>query len=153
MSHITKREAREGYRLSCQVAVKQDMKVEVPEEVFGVKKWDCKVRSNDNVATFIKELVLELPPGEEVPFRAGGFIQIERPGGLNIDYKNFEVQEEYREDWDKFNLWQYKSYVEEPTIRAYSMANYPEEKGIIMLNVRIASPPPRLPNVPPGKMR
>lgn len=152
MSHITKREAREGYRLSCQVAVKQDMKVEVPEEVFGVKKWDCKVRSNDNVATFIKELVLELPPGEEVPFRAGGFIQIERPGGLNIDYKNFEVQEEYREDWDKFNLWQYKSYVEEPTIRAYSMANYPEEKGIIMLNVRIASPPPRLPNVPPGKM-
>jgi Na+-transporting NADH:ubiquinone oxidoreductase subunit F len=152
MSHITKREAREGYRLSCQVAVKQDMKVEVPEEVFGVKKWECKVRSNDNVATFIKELVLELPPGEEVPFRAGGFIQIERPGGLNIDYKNFDVQEEYREDWDKFNLWQYKSYVEEPTIRAYSMANYPEEKGIIMLNVRIASPPPRLPNVPPGKM-
>ncbi len=152
MSHITKREAREGYRLSCQVAVKQDMKVEVPEEVFGVKKWECKVKSNDNVATFIKELVLELPPGEEVPFRAGGFIQIERPGGLNIDYKDFDVQEEYREDWDKFNLWQYKSYVEEPTIRAYSMANYPEEKGIIMLNVRIASPPPRLPNVPPGKM-
>jgi Na+-transporting NADH:ubiquinone oxidoreductase subunit F len=88
-------------------------------------KWDCKVRSNENVATFIKELVLELPPGEEVPFRAGGFIQIERPGGLNIDYKDFDVEEEYREDWDKFNLWQYKSYVEEPTIRAYSMANYP----------------------------
>ncbi|CAM9926866.1 unnamed protein product [Chrysoparadoxa australica] len=152
LSHITKREAREGVRLSCQVNVKQDMKVEVPEEVFGVKKWECTVRSNDNVATFIKELVLELPPGEEVPFRAGGFIQIERPGGLNIDYKDFSVEEEYRSDWDTFNLWQYKSYVEEPTIRAYSMANYPEEKGIIMLNVRIASPPPRLPNVPPGKM-
>lgn len=152
LGHVTKREAREGVRLSCQVAVKQDMKVEVPEEVFGVKKWVCKVRSNENVATFIKELVLELPPGEEVPFKAGGFIQIERPGGLNIDYKDFQVEEEYREDWDKFNLWQFKSYVEEPTIRAYSMANYPEERGIIMLNVRIASPPPRLPNVPPGKM-
>lgn len=152
LGHVTKREAREGVRLSCQVAVKQNMRVEVPEEVFGVKKWDCKVRSNENVATFIKELVLELPPGEEVPFKAGGFIQIERPGGLNIDYKNFEVEQEYREDWDKFDLWQYKSNVDEPTIRAYSMANYPEEKGIIMLNVRIASPPPRLPNVPPGKM-
>ena len=151
-SHITKREAREGERLSCQVAVKQDMDVEVPEEVFGVKKWECKVRSNHNVATFIKELVLELPPGEEVPFRAGGFIQIERPPGLNIDYKNFDVEEEYRGDWDHFNLWQYKSNVADETIRAYSMANYPEEKGIIMLNVRIASPPPRLPNVEPGKM-
>lgn len=152
MSHITKREAREGVRLSCQVAIKQDMDIEVPEEVFGVKKWNCKVRSNHNVATFIKELVLELPPGEDVPFRAGGFIQIERPGNMNIDYKDFDVEEEYRGDWDKFNLWQFKSFVAEPTIRAYSMANYPEEKGIIMLNVRIASPPPRLPNVPPGLM-
>ncbi|TNF27797.1 MAG: NADH:ubiquinone reductase (Na(+)-transporting) subunit F [Deltaproteobacteria bacterium] len=152
LGHITKREAREGERLSCQVAVKQDMKIEVPEEVFGVKKWKCKVRSNHNVATFIKELVLELPPGEEVPFRAGGFIQIERPPGLSIDYKNFEVEDEYKGDWDQFNLWQYKSVVNEETIRAYSMANYPEEKGIIMLNVRIASPPPRLPNVEPGKM-
>ncbi len=152
LGHITKREAREGERLSCQVAVKQDMKIEVPEEVFGVKKWVCKVRSNHNVATFIKELVLELPPGEEVPFRAGGFIQIERPPGLAIDYKDFEVEEEYKGDWDQFNLWQYKSVVNEETIRAYSMANYPEEKGIIMLNVRIASPPPRLPNVEPGKM-
>ena len=152
LGHITKREAREGVRLSCQVAVKQDMKVEVPEEVFGVKKWTCKVKSNHNVATFIKELVLELPPGEAVPFRAGGFIQIERPAGLNIDYKDFDVEEEYREDWDKFNLWQYKSNVSEHVVRAYSMANYPEEKGIIMLNVRIASPPPRMPNVEPGKM-
>ncbi|MCO4794369.1 MAG: NADH:ubiquinone reductase (Na(+)-transporting) subunit F [Bacteriovoracaceae bacterium] len=152
LGHITKREAKEGERLSCQVAVKQDMKIEVPEEVFGVKKWKCKVRSNHNVATFIKELVLELPAGESVPFRAGGFIQIERPGGLDIDYKNFDVEEEYRGDWDHFKIWQYKSFVPDETIRAYSMANYPEEEGIIMLNVRIASPPPRLPNVEPGKM-
>ena len=117
LGHITKREAKEGERLSCQVAVKQDMKVEVPEEVFGVKKWKCKVRSNHNVATFIKELVLELPAGEEVPFKAGGFIQIERPAGLNIDYKEFDVEEEYRGDWDQFNLWQYKSNVPEETIR------------------------------------
>lgn len=152
LSHITKREAREGDRLSCQVNVKQDMTVEVPEEVFGVKKWKCKVRSNHNVATFIKELVLELPEGESVPFRAGGYIQIERPAGLTINYKDFDVEKEYHGDWDKFQQWQYVSTVNEETIRAYSMANYPEERGIIMLNVRIASPPPRLPNVPPGKM-
>ena len=151
-THITKGEAREGWRLTCQVNCKQDMKIEVPEEVFGVRKWTCKVRSNHNVATFIKELVLELPEGEEVPFRAGGFIQIERPAGLDIDFKNFEVEEEYREDWDKFNLWQYRSKEDEETIRAYSMANYPEEKGIIMLNVRIATPPPNNPSVSPGKM-
>lgn len=152
MSHISKKEARECERLSCQVAVKQDMKIEVPEEVFGVKKWTCKVRSNHNVATFIKELVLELPAGDSVPFRAGGFIQIERPAGLCIDYKDFNIEEEYRGDWDKFNLWQFKSLEKEETVRAYSMANYPEEEGIIMLNVRIASPPPRMPNVPPGIM-
>ena len=152
LSHMTKREAREGVRLSCQVAVKEDMKLAVPEEVFGVRQWVCKVRSNHNVATFIKELVLELPPGEEVPFRAGGFIQIERPPGLNIDYKNFVIEDEYRPDWDRFNLWRYTSYVAEETARAYSMANYPEEKGMIMLNVRIASPPPSNPNVAPGKM-
>ncbi len=152
-SHITKKEAREGERLACQVAVKTDMEVEVEESVFGVKKWKCKVRSNDNVATFIKELVLELPDGESVPFRAGGYIQIERPGGLSIDYKDFDVEEQYRGDWDQFNLWQYNSTVQEDTIRAYSMANYPEEYGIIMLNVRIASPPPRAPKgTPPGKM-
>lgn len=151
-SHINNREAKQGYRLSCQVACKQDMKIEVPEEVFGVKKWTCKVKSNHNVATFIKELVLELPAGESVPFKAGGFIQIERPGGLDIDYKNFDVEKEYQEDWDKFNIWQYRSKVSEVVTRAYSMANYPEEKGIIMLNVRIASPPPRNPNVEPGKM-
>jgi Na+-transporting NADH:ubiquinone oxidoreductase subunit F len=151
-SHINKREAREGYRLSCQVNVKQDMKIEVPEEVFGVRKWTCTVKSNENVATFIKELVLELPKGEAVPFRAGGFIQIERPAGLNIDFKNFEVEEEYKEDWDKYNLWKYQSDVSVHTVRAYSMANYPEEKGIIMLNVRIATPPPKKDNLPPGIM-
>ena len=152
-SHINRREAREGVRLSCQVKVKQDMKIELPPEVFNIRKWKCKVRSNGNVATFIKELVLELPAGEEVPFRAGGYIQIERPAGV-VDYKNIDVEEEYREDWDKYNLWRYVSTAElgEDVVRAYSMANYPEEKGIIMLNVRIASPPPRMPDVPPGKM-
>jgi len=153
MSHISKKEAREGERLACQVAVKQDMKIEVPEEVFGVKKWECTVLSNDNVATFIKEFKLGLPEGESVPFRAGGFIQIERPAGLSIDYKNFDIGEEYREDWDKFNVWDNISTEPEETIRAYSMANYPEEEGMIMLNVRIASPPPRAPKgTPPGKM-
>jgi len=150
-SHITKREASCGDRLSCQVAVKQDMKIVVPEHVFGVKKWRCKVRSNDNVATFIKELVLELPEGEHVNFRAGGYIQIECPP-YDISYDQFEVAEKFREDWDKFNLWQYRSKVDEKVERAYSMANYPDEKGIIMLNVRIASPPPRSQGIPPGKM-
>lgn len=150
--HINKREAREGERLSCQVTVKQDMKIEVPEEVFETKKWECTVRSNDNVATFIKELVLELPEGEEVGFKAGGFIQIEVPPHT-VDYKNFAVQDEYHEDWDKFDIWRYKSTVEETVFRAYSMANYPGEEGIIMLNVRIASPPPRAPEgTPPGKV-
>ena len=151
LNHITKREAREGERLSCQVKVKQDMKVDVPEEVFGVKKWECTVRSNDNVATFIKELVLELPVGQQVHFRAGGYIQIECPPH-KVEYKSFEVEDRFREDWDKFNLWRYVSKVDEPVMRAYSMANYPDELGIIMLNVRIASPPPRQPDVPPGAM-
>ncbi len=150
-SHITKREAACGDRLSCQVTVKQDLDIEVPEEVFGVKKWKCKVRSNDNVATFIKELVLELPEGENVDFRAGGYIQIECPPH-KVQYREFNVQEEYHSDWDHFNIWQYESVVAEPVVRAYSMANYPLEKGIIMLNVRIASPPPRTEGLPPGKM-
>ncbi|MFQ3245288.1 MAG: Na+-transporting NADH:ubiquinone oxidoreductase subunit F [Arenicella sp.] len=150
-THITKREAASGDRLSCQVAVKQDMNIEVPEEVFGVKQWRCKVRSNDNVATFIKELVLELPNGESVDFRAGGYIQIECPPH-KVDYKQFSVEDEYKPDWDHFNIWQYQSVVEETVVRAYSMANYPEEKGIIMLNVRIASPPPRTEGLPPGQM-
>jgi len=150
-THINKREAKQGDRLSCQVTCKQDMKITVPEEVFGVKQWECTVKSNDNVATFIKELVIQLPEGEKVDFRAGGYIQIERPAGA-IEYKDFAVDEEYHEDWDKFDLWRYKSTTKESVIRAYSMANYPEEEGIIMLNVRIASPPPNNPDVEPGLM-
>jgi len=150
-SHITKREAAGGDRLSCQVSVKQDMEVEVPEEVFGVKKWECEVVSNDNVATFIKALVLKLPEGEDVNFRAGGYIQIAAPPH-QLKYADFDIAEEYRPDWDKFNLWQYESVVDEPIERAYSMANYPEERGMIMLNVRCASPPPGSEGIPPGKM-
>lgn len=151
-AHITKREAAEGDRLSCQVAVKQDMKIQVPEEVFGVKKWQCTVRSNHNMATFIKELVLELPEGENVDFQAGGYIQIESPPH-HVKYKDFDIEEEYREDWDRFDLWRFESIVDHEVTRAYSMANYPEERGIIMLNVRIASPPPGASDdVPPGQM-
>ena len=150
-THISNREAREGERLSCQVAVKQDMQVEVPPEVFETKKWECTVRSNDNVATFIKELVLELPEGENVGFKAGGYIQIECPPHV-VNYKDFEVDEKFHEDWDKFDIWRFVSKVDEEVVRAYSMANYPGEKGIIMLNVRVATPPPRNPDVPPGKM-
>ncbi len=150
-SHITRGEAREGWRLSCQVKVKEDCSIEVEEELFDVRRWRCKVRSNHNVATFIKELILELPPGEEVPFRAGGYIQIEAPPHT-VDYKDFDIEDEYREDWDKFDLWKFKSTVGEVVQRAYSMANYPEEEGMIMLNVRVASPPPRMPDVPPGQM-
>ena len=150
-SHITKREAAEGDRLSCQVTVKHDMSVVVPEDVFGVKKWECTVRSNDNVATFIKELVLELPPGESVDFRAGGYIQIECPP-YHAKFSDFDIAEQFRDDWDRFDLWRYESKVTEPLTRAYSMANYPEEKGIIMLNVRIATPPPKAADAPPGAM-
>ena len=153
LAHMTKKEVKEGCRLSCQVAVKSDMKVKVPEEVFGVKKWKCKVRSNENVATFIKNLVLEIPDGESVPFRAGGYIQIERPPGITVDYKNFDIPELYRGTWDHFKIWDNVSHTDETVIRAYSMANYPEEHGIIMLNVRVASPPPGAPkHIPPGKM-
>ena len=151
-SHITRGEAREGVRLSCQVKVKQDMEIEVPAEVFSVRRWICNVRSNYNVATFIKELVLELPAGESVPFRAGGYIQINCPSHT-VRYEDFDIEEEYHSDWDRFNLWRYVSTVEQPVERAYSMANYPEELGIIMLIVRVASPPPRAPEgTPPGKM-
>ncbi len=150
-SHINRRDAEAGYRLACQVGVKQPMKVEVPREVFGVKKWQCTVRSNDSVSTFIKELVLELPEGEDVQFRAGGFIQIECPPH-RVSYKDFDIPERFRDDWDRFDLWRFESVCEEETLRAYSMANYPDEKGIIMLNVRIATPPPDQPDAPPGIM-
>lgn len=149
--HISRGEARDGARLSCQVNVKQNMKIELPEEVFGIKKWDCTVRSNDNVATFIKELVLEIPDGESVPFRAGGYIQIEAPAH-HVKFKDFAVDEEYRGDWERFKFFDLESKVDEEVIRAYSMANYPDEEGIIMLNVRIATPPPSDMSLPPGKM-
>ncbi len=149
--HISRGEAREGCRLSCQVKIKQNMKIHVPPEVFDVKRWMCKVRSNDNVATFIKELVLELPAGESVPFRAGGYIQIACPP-YHCKFSDFDIPDEYRGDWDHFKLWDIESRVDEPIERAYSMANYPEEFGIIMLNVRIATPPPRTTGLPPGKM-
>jgi Na+-transporting NADH:ubiquinone oxidoreductase subunit F len=150
LSHVSRGEAREGCRLSCQVKVKSDIKIEIPAEIFHVKRWECTVKSNVNVATFIKELVLELPEGESVPFEAGGYIQIECPPH-DVKYSDFDIEDEYRSDWDKFNMWQYESHVVESVERAYSMANYPEERGIIMLNVRIASPPPGH-VVPPGIM-
>ncbi|MBV1914840.1 MAG: NADH:ubiquinone reductase (Na(+)-transporting) subunit F [Pseudomonadales bacterium] len=150
-AHISKRETRDNVRLACQVAVKQDMKIEVPEEVFGVKNWECTVGSNDNVATFIKELVLVLPEGEDVDFRAGGYVQLEIPP-YEMKYSEIDVDEEYRGDWDRFKVFENESVVTEPTIRAYSMANYPEEKGIIKFNIRVASPPPGTTGIPAGKM-
>jgi Na+-transporting NADH:ubiquinone oxidoreductase subunit F len=149
-SHFSRKEASEGWRLSCQTAVKQDMQVEVEPEFFGVKRWECEVLSNDNVATFIKELILKLPDGEEVDFRAGGYVQFEIDP-YDISYKDIDVAEEYRGDWEKFGVFENKAKVDEVTIRAYSMANYPEEKGVMKFNIRIASPPPGT-DFPPGKM-
>lgn len=150
-SHFTRREANEGWRLSCQTAVKQDMKIEVPEEVFGVKQWECTVASNPNVATFIKELTLTLPEGESVDFRAGGYVQLECPPH-HVKYSDFDVEEEYRGDWERFGFFKMESVVKETVIRAYSMANYPEEKGIVKFNIRIATPPPGSEGIPPGEM-
>ena len=151
-AHFTRREASQGWRLSCQAPVKQDMKIRVPEEVFGVRKWECTVESNFNVATFIKELTLRLPEGESVDFRAGGYVQLECPPH-EVAYKDFHIQDEFRADWDKFNLWRFVSRVNEPVVRAYSMANYPGEKGIVKFNIRVASPPPKGgDDIPPGKM-
>ncbi|WP_198782387.1 NADH:ubiquinone reductase (Na(+)-transporting) subunit F [Shewanella putrefaciens] len=149
LGHITKKEAKEGCRLACQVAVKTDMELELDEEIFGVKKWQCEVISNDNKATFIKELLLKLPEGEDVHFKAGGYIQIEAPAHV-VKYADFDIPAKYRGDWDKYGLFDLVSTVNEDVLRAYSMANYPDEKGRIMLNVRIATPPSA--NVPPGKM-
>ena len=151
LGHITKREAKEGCRLSCQVAVKQDMDIELEDEIFGVQQWECEVISNDNKATFIKELKLGIPDGESVPFRAGGYIQIEAPAH-HVKYKDFDIPEEYRGDWERFGFFDIESKVDTDTLRAYSMANYPEEEGIIMLNVRIATPPPNNLSLPAGKM-
>jgi Na+-transporting NADH:ubiquinone oxidoreductase subunit F len=151
LSAIKSSEAKAGYRLSCQVSVKRDLKIQVPAEMLETRKWQCTVRSNRNVATFIKELVLDLPPGEEVHFKAGGYIQIEVPSHA-LNYQSFDIDEKFLGDWTKFKMFQYQSHVHTPVTRAYSMANYPGEKGIIKLNVRIASPPPRGPlGIPPGQ--
>lgn len=148
---LSNKQIRSHYRLACQLKVKEDLAIEIPAQLLTVSHWDCEVRSNKCVATFIKELIMDLPPGEQLNFRAGGYILLEAPP-YSLSYSDFDIDEKYRPTWDKFNLWQYKSTLNEPTTRAYSMANYPEENGIIMLNVRIASPPPKQPNVPPGKV-
>jgi len=151
-SLINKRDAVENYRLSCQVVAKQDMCVQVPDEVFGVRRIQCKVTSNQNVASFIKELVLALPENEKLEFRAGGYIQIECPPH-DLRFSDFDIDEKFRDEWDRHNLWRYESHVKKAEMRAYSMANYPLEKGTIKLNVRIATPPPGADDsVPPGVM-
>lgn len=149
--HFTRRDADEGWRLSCQAAVKQDMKIQVPEEVFGVKQWECTVESNPNVATFIKELTLRLPEGQSVDFRAGGYVQLECPPH-HVKYADFDIDEEYRGDWEHFGFFKLESVVKEDVIRAYSMANYPEEKGVVKFNIRIATPPPGSEGIPCGQM-
>jgi Na+-transporting NADH:ubiquinone oxidoreductase subunit F len=151
-SKINNRDAKIGMRLACQVPVKQDLKIQVPAEVLETKKWRCKVGSNRNVATFIKELVLEVPAGDSVNFKSGGYIQIEVPPHT-VSYANFEIDDRFLADWTKFKMFQYKSHVHTPVTRAYSMANYPGEKGIIKLNIRIASPPPGAKGeIPPGQV-
>ncbi|MBE58808.1 MAG: NADH:ubiquinone reductase (Na(+)-transporting) subunit F [Gammaproteobacteria bacterium] len=149
-SAFTKGEVKEGWRLSCQVAVKQDMNIEVEPELFGVKRWECEVVSNPNVATFIKELTLKLPEGESVDFRAGGYVQLEVPPHV-VKFEDFDVEEEYRSDWERFGFFNLESKVEETVVRAYSMANYPEERGVVKFNIRIATPPPGT-ELPPGQM-
>lgn len=149
--HFTRGERNDDWRLSCQVAVKQDMKIQVDPEFFGVKSWETTVVSNDNMATFIKELVLAIPAGESVDFRAGGYVQLEAPAHV-VDYKDFDIPDEYRGDWDRFKVFDNVSKVDETIIRAYSMANYPEEKGVIKFNIRVASPPPGSEGIPPGQM-
>jgi len=147
---ISRGEQKEHYRLACQVKIRQDMKIRIPDEVFKIQKYDCTVRSNENVATFIKELVLELPKGQTLDFEAGGYIQIDIPP-YKLSYKEFDIQQEYHPDWDKYRLWDLKAENDEPIFRAYSMASHPAENDIVMLNVRIATPPPRDMHLPPGK--
>ncbi len=154
-THISRRLAKEGTRLACQVKVREDMKIEIPEEVFSIKKWECEVVSNKSVATFIKEFVVRLPENEKLDFKSGGYIQIEVPK-YNIDFgKDIDVPDKYRDDWDKFGIFDLKVKNSEEVIRAYSMANHPAEGNIVMLNVRIATPPfdpekGRFRNVPSG---
>jgi Na+-transporting NADH:ubiquinone oxidoreductase subunit F len=151
MNHLNKRQVREGWRLGCQVAVKQDLKIEVPQEFLGVKRWECSVVSNNNVATFIKELVVALPEGEVVNFRAGGFVQLECPPH-DVKFSDFDIAPEYRGDWERFGFFKLRSISDEMVTRAYSMANYPDERGILKFNIRVATPPPRTEGLPPGKM-
>jgi Na+-transporting NADH:ubiquinone oxidoreductase subunit F len=151
-SVINKRDAADHYRLACQVAVKQDMTVQVPDEVFGVKRYETTVVSNRNVASFIKELVLALPESEELDFRAGGYIQIECPPH-DLKYEEFDIDEKFRDEWDRYDLWRYESHVKKPEMRAYSMASFPLERTVVKLNVRIATPPPGADDsIPPGIM-
>ncbi|MFA8450492.1 MAG: NADH:ubiquinone reductase (Na(+)-transporting) subunit F [Bacteroidales bacterium] len=137
---FTRKEQQENWRLGCQVKVREDMDIAVPAEVFGIKKWECEVISNKNVATFIKEFVVRLPEGETLDFRSGGYIQIDVPK-IEVPFKDMEVEDEYREDWDKFNMWDLTMKNPEPCFRAYSMANHPAEGNIVKLNIRIATPP------------
>lgn len=141
MNHLTRKQAADNWRLACQVKIRGDMEIHVDEEIFGIKKWECEVVSNDNVATFIKEFVVKLPEGENMHFESGGYIQIDVPK-VTVDYgKDIHVQEEYREDWDKYKMWDLTMKNDEEQFRAYSMANHPAEGNIIMLNIRIATPP------------
>ena len=150
VSHFSRSEIKNKYRLACQVKVKGDMEVKIPDEIFSIRKWECTVKSNDNVATFIKELVLELPKGEILDFQSGGYIQIDIPE-YELKYSEFDVENEYREDWDKFKMWDLVAKNDNPSeFRAYSMANHPAEGNIVMLNVRIAHPPPQKWDAPPG---
>lgn len=150
LTHVSRSEAKEGWRLACQVKVKEDMKIRVPDEVFGIKKWECTVASNKNVATFIKEFVVNLPAGETLDFQSGGYIQIDVPEYKNLKYRDFEIEEEYHPDWDQFKIWDNVANNPEECFRAYSMANHPAEGNRVMLNIRIATPPPRTEGIPPG---
>lgn len=140
VGYFTRKEQMTNWRLGCQVKIREDMKINVPPEIFGIKKWECEVVSNHNVATFIKEFVVKLPEGENLDFKSGGYIQIDVPP-VEVDFKNIKVEEEYRDEWDKFNMWDLKMKNPEPIFRAYSMANHPAEGNIVMLNIRIATPP------------
>ena len=149
-THISPSQAKDNWRLGCQVKIKQDMKIKIPDEIFSIKKWECTVKSNNSVATFIKELVLELPSGENIKFDSGGYIQIDIPK-YKHSYSEFEIEEEYRGDWDKFKMWDLLAMNnDEGVFRAYSMANHPAEGNIVMFNVRIAHPPPQKWDAPPG---
>ena len=149
--YINRADAKNHWRLACQVKVKEDLTLQIPEEIFNIRKWECTVVSNNNVATFIKELVLNLPKGETLNFKAGGYIQIDIPEYTNLLFKNFDVENEYRPDWDKYKIWDLVANNDESIFRAFSMANHPAEGNRMMLNVRIATPPPKLWNdVPPG---